>query len=234
MRKSLPVAATFVFCWVLLTATMQAQFITTAQADLDNELLIIIGSGFGPTSQVFMGEPNGTLDQLAVINSGPNFAVATLLTTDPGNYLVLLTPSLAAANVFVGPQGFTDARHNTAFGGSALSNNTNGRDNTAVGRNSLGFNTDGQYNTAMGKNALYRNTRGLRNTAIGNAALGFNTTGDENIAVGNLVLYGTTTGAVNTATGSFALQFNTTGGANTAIGHSALQSNTTGRENTAI
>ena len=153
MWKSL--VATFVFCLVLLTPTIQAQIVTTVDVDLGNDLVIVIGSGFGPASQVFMGAPNGALDQLAVINSGPNFAVATLLTTDPGNYLVLLSPSFAAAYVTIAPPQNPniitedDPTRNTAVGVDTLSSNT-GTNNTAMGMSSLLTNTTGADNSAMG------------------------------------------------------------------------------------
>ncbi len=61
----------------------------------------------------------------------------------------------------------SDGDFNSAFGGSALSNNTTGYNNTAGGASSSYHNTTGQGNVAIGYQALYTNTTGDVNTAIG-------------------------------------------------------------------
>jgi trimeric autotransporter adhesin len=123
---------------------------------------------------------------------------------------------------------------NSAFGLSALYNNTSGSWNTAIGYASLYYNTSGSSNTAIGRNALYFNTTAPGNTAIGMAALFRNTTGYHNNALGLYALTDNTTGYYNTALGSHALSKNTTGNRNTAIGSQALFSNTTASQNIAI
>lgn len=122
--------------------------------------------------------------------------------------------------------------YSSAFGSSALQNNTTGVDNTATGANALLSNTTGSDNTATGLNALFVNTTGAGNTAVGSAALTFNT-GDNNTATGDRALFTNSTGIENTATGESALVNNTLGGDNTATGAVALFSNTTGGGNTA-
>ena len=127
---------------------------------------------------------------------------------------------------------FCDVNGNTAFGDSALVNNTTGIDNTAIGGGALTSNTHGKLNTATGLNALVGNTTGSFNTATGGGALQANATGNNNTATGNGALFFNTTGGNNTATGYNALQNNTAGN-NTATGVSALNKNTTGNSNTA-
>ena len=127
---------------------------------------------------------------------------------------------------------FCDVNGNTAFGDSALVNNTTGIDNTAIGGGALTSNTHGKLNTATGLNALVGNTTGSFNTATGGGALQANATGNNNTATGNGALFFNTTGGNNTATGYNALQNNTAGN-NTATGVNALFTNTTGTSNTA-
>ena len=232
MRKSLLWTTTFVFTLVLLTPATQAQIVTKVEVDLDNQRLVVIGAGFGPASQVFMGDEGGALDQLEVTNSSPNLAVATLQTTEPGNYLVLLAPSFAGGHVTIGPRATTSA-DNTALGLNALVSNTTGIRNAAVGLDSLTSNTTGDGNAALGDGALQENTVGIANTAVGFDALCFNASGHNNAAVGEKALFLNTTGSWNTAMGRGALLNNTTGFSNTATGLSALVDNTTGSSNTA-
>jgi hypothetical protein len=123
---------------------------------------------------------------------------------------------------------------NSAFGVSALTNNTIGAQNTAVGVSALAANTMGVANTAIGSGSMIFNTTGIANTAVGNATLARNTTGIQNTAVGNTTLFNNTTGIQNTAVGSGALAANTTGISNTAIGFASTQHNTTGINNTAV
>lgn len=124
--------------------------------------------------------------------------------------------------------------YNTAFGGSALRDNTTGVCNTAFGGSALQSNTTGRDNTAIGFNSLRKNTTEGYNTAIGSSSLSGNTTGSQNTAIGNNALQTNTTGNSNTAIGFSALLMNTTGESNTAIGLRALHNNTTGGNNTAI
>ncbi len=93
--------------------------------------------------------------------------------------------------------------YNTAFGESALSQNTTGRLNTSIGFETQKVNITGEQNTALGAYALKENTASY-NTASGSYALQLNTTGQYNVAFGRE-----------------SLKANTTGNKNTAIGHNA-------------
>ena len=73
--------------------------------------------------------------------------------------------------------------NNTAMGLAALQQNTNS-DNTAVGYLTLSSNNSGSFNTAaVGSQALASNTAGKKNTAVGTGALA-GSTGSQNIAIG--------------------------------------------------
>jgi hypothetical protein len=115
-------------------------------------------------------------------------------------------------NTFVGKSAgnltTSGSGRNSAFGMSALQNNTTGAFNTASGFSSLFSNTSGSLNTAMGENSLLFNTGGSSNTAAGQAALYRNTTGSNNTALG--------VGAGLTATPANA---NVTGSNDTFIGY---------------
>jgi trimeric autotransporter adhesin len=87
--------------------------------------------------------------------------------------------------------------HNTAYGGFALSSNTEGTANTAIGGSALSSNTVGGSNTAVGESALFRNTTGSFNTAYGDLALENNDTGSNNTALGNSAGVFLTTGDNN-------------------------------------
>jgi len=127
----------------------------------------------------------------------------------------------------------TTGSFNTATGNNALQLNTTGGGNTATGFNALLINSAGNFNTATGSNTLVNNSTGGENTATGFFALVSNDTGDNNTATGFNALFGNTTGRFNTATGAGALAVNATGVKNTAVGRSALL-NSTGSRNIAI
>lgn len=110
---------------------------------------------------------------------------------------------------------------NTAFGDSALNNNTTGNANVANGYQALYSNTTGNGNVANGWSAIYYNTVGNANTANGERALYSNTSGSNNVANGYQTLYYNTTGYSNTANGKQALVSNTTGSKNSALGSGA-------------
>jgi len=59
---------------------------------------------------------------------------------------------------------------NSAFGYSALYNNTSGWDNVAIGDNSFSKNEGGGDGTACGTNAFYNNKTGHQNTGLGRSA----------------------------------------------------------------
>ena len=126
----------------------------------------------------------------------------------------------------------TGASEGTAFGSSALGNNTSGVGNTALGFSALQGNTSGSYNTAIGDGALFRVATGTgANTAIGYGALYANTNGYFNTAIGDTALEYNTSGYNNTAVGCQALSGNTSGEGNIAIGCYAGYDLTTGNNN---
>ena len=95
-------------------------------------------------------------------------------------------PALSAGNTKFGTNALLslNGNNNSAFGESALRNNTSGYDNTAVGYQSLYTNLIGYQNTATGSQSLLANTTGNVNTASGFDALRRNTTGGSNTATG--------------------------------------------------
>lgn len=249
MPKSFRVIVSILSFLIMAHVAEGQSFITTVQFDLDNEIIVIIGSNLGPNPTVFMGSEAGLLDQLNVINSSTHFVIADLKTTAPGTYVLLVIKgtSVGFSNVSIGPPGeqgppgppgpdnpniITEDRK-TALGIGALVNNTTGQSNTAVGDSALALNTAGLNNTALEDSALRSNTIGTQNTATGDNALVNNTAGINNTASGFNVMFFNTTGQSNTAVGASALAGNTTGSSNTANGTSALQNNTTGNNNTA-
>lgn len=136
-------------------------------------------------------------------------------------------------------------KYNTAFGASALKNNSTGTlgfhstNNAAFGYGALTNNTQGYYNVAVGANALSRNTTGYNNVAIGDSALGKSLVNHSNVAIGFRALArtadpGVQQGNENTAVGTYAGAENTTGYWNTALGESTMFANTTGNSNTAL
>ena len=238
MRKSLLLTTTFVFCLVLLTPAIQAQsLIFKIQLDLNAQTLLATGTNLGPNPTVFMGNAAGSVDQLNVTNSGANFVIADLLTTDPGTYVVLVVngASVGFADVTIGPVGpegppgppgpdnpnIITEGSNTALGVFALFSNTTGLNNTATGAGALQDNTTGDHNTATGNQAMLQNTTGSRNTAMGQQALDVNGEGNNNTAVGTLAITSNNTGNRNTAMGVKALSNNTTGSDNIALGYDA-------------
>jgi hypothetical protein len=123
--------------------------------------------------------------------------------------------------------------NSTAFGKSALKNNTIGGGNTAIGSNALSENINSSGNTAVGSNALAKST-GSSNTSIGSDNMRLNTTGSYNTSVGAFSFYSNTTGSNNIGMGRGHLYNNTTGNSNIAIGNDALEKNTTADNNIAI
>jgi len=127
----------------------------------------------------------------------------------------------------------TTGSDNSAFGSFALTANTTGLENAANGHGSLNANTTGSYNTANGSQSLFLNTTSNANVANGFQAL-YNNTAASNTAIGYQSMFTNTTGTTNTANGYQALYSNTTGASTTAVGYQALFSNTTGLRNTGI
>jgi hypothetical protein len=150
-----------------------------------------------------------------------------------GLVLMSMTPSLGQ----IPNPTASDGNENTAGGTGALANVNEtvvgGFSNTAFGFSALNQDTTGDSNTAMGRRALLNNTTGSNNNAIGVNVLASNTTGANNTASGVLALFQNTSGNENTATGANALFDNSTGIRNTAVGRSALR-HSTGNKNIAI
>ncbi|HEY6341553.1 MAG TPA: tail fiber domain-containing protein [Bryobacteraceae bacterium] len=126
----------------------------------------------------------------------------------------------------------SDAAHNTATGGQALSSLNGGSYNTADGYAALFSNVNGSDNTATGFGALDSNTSGSDNTGVGFGTLNYNTGGSQNTAVGSSALHAGSTQTVsdNTAVGYQAL-LNNTGNSNIALGANAGKSLTSGSSN---
>ena len=129
---------------------------------------------------------------------------------------------------------FSQWPYNTAYGTSALSNNTTGVANSAFGYFALRLNTTGSDNTAVGYAAANSITIGGANTAIGYESLNSNSSGSGNVGVGRRAGSNNSTGNNNTAVGTNALYFNL-GSNNVAVGHNALgNTNYNGSNNTAL
>ncbi len=126
------------------------------------------------------------------------------------------------------------ASTNTAIGNKALYTNITGDRNTAVGHNALMSNIDARANTAVGWVALRDNLYGEVNSAFGHAALASNTIGSFNTAAGANALSNNLIGNENVAVGYFSAQANKIGNYNIAIGVSALNQNKSGSGNTVI
>ncbi len=110
---------------------------------------------------------------------------------------------------------------NSAFGYSALINNSTGFSNTAKGSYSLYSNTTGIYNVAVGSGSLQQNATGSRNTGFGNGALFTNVSGENNTAAGHQAL-GRTTVNDNTAFGWNAGAWVSTGTRNVLYGQGTV------------
>ncbi|HEX2617070.1 MAG TPA: hypothetical protein VHL57_05970, partial [Flavobacteriales bacterium] len=111
---------------------------------------------------------------------------------------------------------------NSAFGASALRNNTTGSQNSAFGRSALTSNVGGSENSALGYCALQFNTEGRGNSVFGMLGLAFNTTGDFNTVVGRGAAYDNDMGSYNVAIGTAALSGCKNGSRATAVGAHAM------------
>lgn len=173
-------------------------------------------------------------------NTGTNPATMFIGTTDFKDLIFKRNNTFAGhisyVNTSFGYQSFSGnlgfAPGTSAFGVYSLQKNT-GIQNSAFGESALKNNTTGSYNTAVGSTALEANTTGNENSALGTSALAKNTTGNSNVAIGVYNSFGNTTGNYNTSIGKSAL-FISNGSFNTAVGYSTLSENTTGTSNTAV
>ena len=130
----------------------------------------------------------GTTDNVNLVFKRNNIKAGFIGTTQSTSF---------GEDALINPAGF-----NSAFGYSALKNNTSGGSNTACGNSSLVNNTTGGSNTACGIYALQSNISGNGNTGVGNWALQANTTGSNNVGVGSFVAIQNSTGSNNTFLGS--------------------------------
>ena len=135
-------------------------------------------------------------DVLVGLDINPTF-------TNPGAYTNVKNIGLRVQGISLGTGG-GGVTVSTAFGNSALLNNTTGTANQAFGYQALYYNTTGSYNIAFGYNALQANSSGTANNAFGNNTLGFLTYGNFNNAFGQYTLGSLTTGSNNTAFGTSA------------------------------
>ena len=258
MVKSLLFVITFVLSWVLLTPVVEAQsLIATAQVDLDNQVIVLIGSNLGPNSTVFMGDENGTLDQLVLLSSGVSFAVAQLGTTAPGTYVVLVVngASVGFADVTigtVGPEGTQGPIGPPGPEGPQGPQGIPGPEGPIGPMGPEGLQgpqgipgPEGPIGP-MGPEGL-QGSQGIPGPEGPVGPMGpagpqgppggpnnpHVITEVDNTALGINALVNNITGTGNTATGAEALRSNTTGIGNTVTGFDALRSNTGGDANTA-
>ena len=176
-----------------------ASNVTTTNLTATNMIVGYGGASFGTDISVFgvkVGRGN-----LGVCADGTNMNLAV------GNN---------ALN-FVIPRGSSfQGIQNTAFGTSALRNNTTGGYNCAFGTEALLQNTTGNGNIAVGVHALKLNTTGSENTALGGGPMFNNLSGSFNVAVGSGVYYYKNTGNNNVGIGFNAgKDFGTPGSGNT-------------------
>ena len=174
-------------------------------------------------------------------NAGTTYGTNFIGTTDSVNLMFRVKDTVAGrietyplANTALGIAALkvNSGVYNSAFGASALAQNTTGSYNTAIGQAALVYNSTGINNTAVGVDALNENISGNSNTAVGHLAL-LKDTASNNTALGALALYSNVGGAENTAVGGAALFHDSTGGNNTAVGYSALFNTISGIKNTA-
>ena len=140
-------------------------------------------------------------------------------------------------NGIIAGRGGGEKVQNTAFGFTALENNTNGLYNNAFGYEALSENTVGKHNNAFGYESLKNNIDGEYNIAVGTRSLNLNTGGDFNVAVGYYSLYRANNSHRNTSIGAYsqrnARNNSTTGNSfNTSVGYASLYGPTTGTSGT--
>jgi hypothetical protein len=143
------------------------------------------------------------LSDIGGASAGDLSGYVTLATAQTITGVKTFTKDISVNGLTVG-RGGGDVNTNTAFGLSALRDNTSGVDNTAISNQSLLLNTTGSNNVGVGTRSLKSNTTGSNNSAFGLNALETNSTGNNNTSIG--------LGSLN---------FNTTGSNNVAVGHDA-------------
>jgi hypothetical protein len=181
---------------------------------------------------------NGNVQNLSdyiTSSSGGNLKVANDISTtlqavsdNKNNFSALRIASNQVANYGKGGIGT-----NTAFGASALTNNTTGYENTAIGNLALNSNTTGYDNVGIGYRSGFSINTGFKNVAIGSFANETATNATGVTAIGYQALQNNVY-SNNTAIGTYASRLNTTGTYNISVGGSSAENNTTGSYNTAI
>jgi hypothetical protein len=206
--------------------------------------IVVNGGAFlhtaGDVSNLFLGAEAGNLALTGYTDTGLGRSALASLTTGSGNSAVgayaldtLTTGSENTAFGMMALEQLVTGEHNSAFGSRALFKHT-GDLASAFGDSALRNNTTGAENSAFGASALAANTTGAANSAVGMAALNTNTTGSYNTSLGAYSLWLNTEGSWNVALGGAALQRNTTAQNGTAVGYDSLAKNTTGNFNTAV
>ncbi|MGV1012285.1 MAG: beta strand repeat-containing protein, partial [Flavobacterium sp.] len=122
---------------------------------------------------------------------------------------------------------------NTAFGYSALNQNTTGEGNTGLGFQGLMSNTTGNSNTAVGFASGIDNTTGSGNTSVGYQALQKNI-GNSNIAIGTNTMYLSQNSNSNIAIGNSAIISSNGAGDNIVLGNNAAPSVTNASRNVIV
>jgi hypothetical protein len=201
--------------------------------------------GFIGTEKFGVGvEPNAigiSTDTEGIDDTSVQFHVAGAIRTDNwyhGKYGLLLhqkdsTSNNGRLNVYCGVDSGLNATavNSTAFGYSALKNDTGGA-NVGIGYKALEAQTTGFSNTAIGWEAMSSGIGGNENTAIGKSTLK-NVTGSQNTAIGENAGRELLAGSNNTLIGGQALENGTACQSVVAIGNNALQ-DATGSYNTVI
>ncbi len=71
-------------------ASIPRLVITKAEARLENAALYVDGQNFGSNPRVFLGQEEGTIDELEVVSSTDTFIEAVLTTVSSGNHLLIV------------------------------------------------------------------------------------------------------------------------------------------------
>lgn len=143
----------------------------------------------------------GVTGQLPVANGG----TGTTTSTGTGSVVLSASPALTGSTTVQGltlGKGGGAVSDNTAFGYSALINNSSGYSNTVTGYGAASQITTGYQNTAIGLSSVATATTAFGNTGVGYQALN-TTTGSANIGVGANAGSNITSGNYNVVLGSY-------------------------------
>ena len=181
---------------------------------------------------------SGSDDQALSISDGNADKINAYIThAGIGNFEGLNILGDINLNGIIAGRGGGEKVQNTAFGFTALENNTTGLYNGAFGYEALSENTVGKHNNAFGYESLKNNIDGEYNIAVGTRSLNLNTGGDFNVAIGYYSLYRANNSHRNTSIGAYsqrnARNNSTTGNSfNTSVGYASLYGPTTGTSGT--